>query len=509
MKRAKALVAILYYWPMLLYCCPVQFSRIIIPQADGTFFTIDLIHDIHQPSRNEPSLYNNNPNETYLSDDEKKLFLPQERAFINALHQLDQTADSPINLYWECNPIDDQKMNDRFNEENVEYTSNMSDSGKLLEYYGFYFLKKGFQKHIMFVPSNIWRPNSLLNEILVYNNRKNFNYSYDIETAFQFITRHFSEDNPANELLKKVRDTHPEVYAKIQHIYDDLKNNVLEPIYAHYVQPFLNKNMSLSQVLKQIKKKDTLNSMVENVITVPGLMDIELLCKIFGSSTSHAILYAGADHCNYLLDLLERDFHGHVVTNIGMQYEHTYIEHNLHKFTNRRILEIALPQLKTSIWNFLTEPPLITWQRYTHSGMVKSIIQGDILTSIDSLKTKTSWDEIWPTLISYAKRAYVDIANAFDETHQSLLHLATLKRNPRLVQLLLDEGAYVESENLSRKTALSYAAIQKDTHIIQLLLDAGANPLHTDEQGLSPLDYAKYTQDATVIGLLQEYLNKI
>lgn len=505
MKRIWILFTIIHALSLTIQGSPVQVTRIIIPKNNAPALTIDLIHDIHLASQDLPSTNAENQFEKYLKPTELKLFLPQERAFINTLYQLDQTSDHPITLLWECNPAENLALNNKLkNEINSEF--DYLNCKKLLVYYGFYFFQhKPFTNNMHFIPSDTWRPNSLLNKI--FNNNTKINYSCSAEEGFQFVLRHFEPNNDIEKQLAKVKNLHPEAYDKVNQLYTNFKDNTLKPLHTQFILPYLNKKNSLKTAISQIKKKDSFHNLIEKILSIPGLMDFESLCNIFSSKDQHIMLYAGIDHCNYLIDTLVKHFNGRVITDVGAYYDDNCLASMLHSLSNRRVLQIPLPQLKKEVWDFILESPNISWNRYIQSGSIQSVISGDILKSIDSLRKNDLMDSICETLVHYASRAYIDIANAQDESQQSLLHLAALYRSSALTELLLKEKAFADLPNLFGTTALLYATAQKDTTIMKLLLDAGANPLKKDATGLCPLVLAYHMNNESLITLLKHYEN--
>ncbi len=70
------------------------------------------------------------------------------------------------------------------------------------------------------------------------------------------------------------------------------------------------------------------------------------------------------------------------------------------------------------------------------------------------------------------------------------LHYAATGTSPQMVQLLLDENAYIDAESPNGTTPLMMAAQYGPESIIQLLLEAGADPQLKNQLGLSATDFA-------------------
>jgi ankyrin repeat protein len=70
------------------------------------------------------------------------------------------------------------------------------------------------------------------------------------------------------------------------------------------------------------------------------------------------------------------------------------------------------------------------------------------------------------------------------------LHYAATHGHLDVMQLLLDEHAYIDAESPNGSTPLMMAAHYGTPQAVQLLLDAGADPLLKNRLGLSAIDFA-------------------
>lgn len=70
------------------------------------------------------------------------------------------------------------------------------------------------------------------------------------------------------------------------------------------------------------------------------------------------------------------------------------------------------------------------------------------------------------------------------------LHYAATHGHLALMQLLLDEHAYIDAESPNGSTPLMMAAHYGSREAVQLLLEAGADPLLKNRLGLSAIDFA-------------------
>jgi ankyrin repeat protein len=71
------------------------------------------------------------------------------------------------------------------------------------------------------------------------------------------------------------------------------------------------------------------------------------------------------------------------------------------------------------------------------------------------------------------------------------LHYAATNGHLEIMQLLLDENAYIDAESPNGTTPLMMAAQYGPASAVKLLLDAGADPLLRNQLGLTAIDFAK------------------
>ena len=76
------------------------------------------------------------------------------------------------------------------------------------------------------------------------------------------------------------------------------------------------------------------------------------------------------------------------------------------------------------------------------------------------------------------------------------LHLAIVKGNKEIVNLLLSNGADVnlEANNMDKATPLHWAIFFLQKEMVDLLIDSGAEINFVDANGTTPLDTANYTK---------------
>ena len=83
------------------------------------------------------------------------------------------------------------------------------------------------------------------------------------------------------------------------------------------------------------------------------------------------------------------------------------------------------------------------------------------------------------------------------------LMAATVKKNSKLVKLLLENNANPNLTDQNNSTALHFSVIFNQQEIIELLMKYKANPNIKDNRGNTALDYAKITNNSNIIQLLK------
>ena len=83
------------------------------------------------------------------------------------------------------------------------------------------------------------------------------------------------------------------------------------------------------------------------------------------------------------------------------------------------------------------------------------------------------------------------------------LMAATVKKNSKLVKLLLENNANPNLTDQNNSTALHFSVIFNQQEIIELLIKYKANPNIKDNRGNTALDYAKITNNNKIIQLLK------
>jgi hypothetical protein len=114
-------------------------------------------------------------------------------------------------------------------------------------------------------------------------------------------------------------------------------------------------------------------------------------------------------------------------------------------------------------------------------------------TNVD---TRTDHDET-PLMIA-CLRGQADMARKLigrgadvNKTGWAPLHYAATSGNVAIIQMLLDENAYIDAESPNGSTPLMMAAMYGTSDAVKLLLDSGADPTLKNQLGLTALDFAK------------------
>ena len=97
---------------------------------------------------------------------------------------------------------------------------------------------------------------------------------------------------------------------------------------------------------------------------------------------------------------------------------------------------------------------------------------------------------------------------ARDDTHSTPLHIASSKRSAETVDLLIQNGADVNAQNVNGSTPLHVAAsshLALEGTIVRLLLRRGANVDAKDSEGRTPLDIALLEGNSWITKLLSDH----
>jgi len=89
-----------------------------------------------------------------------------------------------------------------------------------------------------------------------------------------------------------------------------------------------------------------------------------------------------------------------------------------------------------------------------------------------------------------------------DRFGRTSLHLASLRGDTEIVELLLEAGANVNIKNKFGWTPLHLAAREGHIDIVQMLLEAGANIGAKNKFGRTPLDYAVKHRHTDIVRML-------
>jgi hypothetical protein len=85
------------------------------------------------------------------------------------------------------------------------------------------------------------------------------------------------------------------------------------------------------------------------------------------------------------------------------------------------------------------------------------------------------------------------------------LHYAASGGHPAMIQLLLDQDAYIDAESPNGSTPLMMAAMYGTPSAVKLLLESGADPLLKNELGLSALDFAQRANRSQSIAIIEAF----
>lgn len=161
------------------------------------------------------------------------------------------------------------------------------------------------------------------------------------------------------------------------------------------------------------------------------------------------------DDAEEVLDLLQRGFDPNAPDPYGQ--EALVIALNE---PSERVLEVLLtwPKIKLDQRNANDETPLMLACLHGQMAAVKKLLERDADVN------KVGW---------------------------APLHYAATGGHPQIIQLLLDQHAYIDAESPNGTTPLMMAAMYGSPEAIQLLLDAGADPSLKNQLGMDALAFAR------------------
>ncbi len=137
---------------------------------------------------------------------------------------------------------------------------------------------------------------------------------------------------------------------------------------------------------------------------------------------------------------------------------------------------VAWPQTKVEWRSAKDESPLMIAALRGHKEMVRKLIARDADVS------KPGW---------------------------APLHYAATGGHLEIMQILLDEHAFIDAESPNRTTPLMMAAEYGSTQAVKLLLDAGADPTLRNELGLSAVDFAQRANRRDAAELIAAAIRKM
>lgn len=113
---------------------------------------------------------------------------------------------------------------------------------------------------------------------------------------------------------------------------------------------------------------------------------------------------------------------------------------------------------------------------------------------------------MYPALADDVERVKALIEKGADLNHLgwSPIHYAAIKGNAKIVQLLLDHGAWPNSPAPDGSNPLMMAVSSGNTKSIEALIQAGADPNAVNFDGVSALDLAKERNNRKIIELLNK-----
>lgn len=93
-----------------------------------------------------------------------------------------------------------------------------------------------------------------------------------------------------------------------------------------------------------------------------------------------------------------------------------------------------------------------------------------------------------------------------NKTGWAPLHYAATGGHVDIIQILLDESAYIDAESPNKTTPLMMAAYYGTPEAVKLLLESGADATLRNQQGLTAFDFAEHGNRKEAAGLISAAL---
>jgi uncharacterized protein len=102
--------------------------------------------------------------------------------------------------------------------------------------------------------------------------------------------------------------------------------------------------------------------------------------------------------------------------------------------------------------------------------------------------------------------ALIDAGADVNKTGWAPLHYAATKGHVGMIELLLENHAYIDTESPNLTTPLMMAAMYGTVQALKVLLEAGADPQLKNEQGLTAIDFANRVNRPESAELVASYI---
>jgi ankyrin repeat protein len=103
-------------------------------------------------------------------------------------------------------------------------------------------------------------------------------------------------------------------------------------------------------------------------------------------------------------------------------------------------------------------------------------------------------------------KALIDKDADVNKTGWAPLHYAASKGHIEMMNLLLENDAYIDAESPNKTTPLMMAAMYGTVGAVKTLLEAGADPTLKNEQGLTAIDFAQRVSRAEAASIIAAFI---
>ncbi|KAJ8355467.1 hypothetical protein SKAU_G00182610 [Synaphobranchus kaupii] len=231
-------------------------------------------------------------------------------------------------------------------------------------------------------------------------------------------------------------------------------------------------------------------------LSVASLSEIIQNCSISEQPAAESTEFYSEQEVNLLTSVTED---GDTILHLAIIHEEEEFAHHLIELFPKDVLDIQnnLYQTALHLATYLNCPPVVRGLLQKQASLDLQDQEGNTPLHLACERGRT---DCATEMSSHTPpRQLSDVMEMQNWGGQTCLHLATQRRNHRMVKLLLKKGAKLNiQDGTSGKTALHMAVELHDVELVKLLLNKGANVDAAMFNGCTPLHLAVGRQNVDV-----------